>query len=272
MHLTFRISKSPAALDGISVDSLPVTAYPLHHFMQQMESRDSADATKVSQAIRQNADRTSFDLERIILVYGNSTNSTLVHGIVQKLSGIDSNAPLVIAVTIRDDWDHAQDQATGWEAQMGDQPTVALALSEKYIELKQWADAERCLKRYIAISPDLAGYQRLAGVYRSQNEDDLWLKTLQQYLDTAPNYDLSHAHVQVTIANYYMDKGQFDKALPYADAAAQTGAEWAMLCDARARQGVADALRYLGTDSTTGGRRRLARRQTDVSRATNDYD
>jgi hypothetical protein len=38
-----------------------------------------------------------------------------------------------------------------------------------------------------------------------------------------------------------MDKKQFDKALPYADAAAQTGAEWAMNCDARAHAAIGDA-------------------------------
>ena len=39
--------------------------------------------------------------------------------------------------------------------------------------------------------------------------------------------------VRVEIANHYMGLKQWDKARPYADAAAQTWAGWAMTCAAR---------------------------------------
>ena len=49
---------------------------------------------------------------------------------------------------------------------------------------------------------------------------------------------LEHETVQVQIADYYMDSGAYDKALPYADAASQTGAAAGLLCAAAAHAGV----------------------------------
>src|SRR5207302_4456551 len=67
-----------------------------------------------------------------------------------------------------------------------------------------------------------------------------WLATLQQSLDQ-PDYGLQHATTRVRIAEYYMARGDFAKAVPYAEAAAsQSGAEWARDCAANAREGIKD--------------------------------
>ncbi len=146
-------------------------------------------------------------------------------------------SPLVIAQQIRAHWDDAK--AVAWEAQHGTNPVVAFALGSKYAQLRRWTDAERCFNEYIASSPDLRGYEALADIYRQQNQDDRWLATLSQFL-LQPDYSLQHAWVQVEIAHYYMARGQYEKALPYADAAAQTASGWAMVCDAGAHTGVGD--------------------------------
>jgi tetratricopeptide (TPR) repeat protein len=228
------------ALKNMSIDDLGIIAFPLHRLLQSAELAGSDGAQKISTAIHRNADPTSFDLEKLILSYREKTNNTFIKHIATRLRRTSSASPLLVALSIRDDWDNSKPDAPGWEASLSDQPTVMLALGKKYVALKQWSDAERCLRKYIALSPDRAGYEQLADVFLSQNQEDLWLKTLQEYIDTAPDFDLNHAAVQVEIANHFMDKLDYYKAIPYADAAATTGAEWAINCSARAHDGIGD--------------------------------
>jgi tetratricopeptide (TPR) repeat protein len=229
-----------AAMEGINVENLTVAAYPMHRLAQRLEPTGDPFITKIRKAITGNADLTSFDLSRIILSYRDDLATTFVINTRAKLLHVDSNSPLGMAVSIEIDWDKVKNLDANIEAQQGNQPTIALALGKQFRSLGQWDDAERCLKRYVAVSPDLTGYRLLAESYRSQGKVDLWLSTLQHYLDSTPDNDLTHARVQVDIANYYMDKKQLDKALPYADEAAQTGAAWAVECDARVHQAMGD--------------------------------
>jgi hypothetical protein len=246
-----------ASLKNMSIEDLGTIAFPLHQLLKSTEPKGSDSAAKVSVAIHQNADPTSFDLEKLILSYRDNTDNNFIKRTAARLRRASSHSPLLVALAVRDDWENAIADAANWENQLADQPTVMLALGEKYVSLKRWNDAERCLKRYIERSPDRAGYERLADVYKSQNQDDRWLKTLQEYLDSAPGYDLSHAQVQVQIANHFMAGSDYYKALPYADAAAATGAEWALQCAARAHAGVGDqatAQRLLGESNDAYGR------------------
>ena len=77
----------------------------------------------------------------------------------------------------------------------------------------------------------------MAKVYWDQGQEAQWLKTLNDFLQQ-PEIGLEHETVQVQIAEYYMDAGAYDKALPYADAASQTGAAPGLLCAAGAHAGM----------------------------------
>jgi hypothetical protein len=65
----------------------------------------------------------------------------------------------------------------------------------------------------------------------------MWVATLERYLKE-PDPGLGHAQVQVEIAEHLMGKKDFAKAKPYADAAAETYAAWAMLCAAKCEEGL----------------------------------
>ncbi len=147
----------------------------------------------------------------------------------------DPNSPLLVVAQIRQHWDASK--AAKWESDFGDYPSIIFVLGEKYAALKQWPDAERCLTSYIALSPDYRGYEALASVYWYQNQEAQWLATLQDFLKQ-PAYGLEQENVQVQIAQYYMAAGAYDKALPYADAAAQTGAAGGLTCAAGAHAGL----------------------------------
>ena len=91
-----------------------------------------------------------------------------------------------------------------------------------------------------AESPEDWAYERLARNYREQGDDVRWLATLDQYLAAGEDHGLDHAKVRVEIADYYMAKGRWAKAQPYAEAAAQTWAAWAMQCAMRCYEGMKD--------------------------------
>ena len=96
------------------------------------------------------------------------------------------------------------------------------------------------LSRYIELSPDAWAYQTLAATYKEQGNIDRWKETLDEFLKKVEDPGLDHAKVRVEIANYYMGLKQWDKARPYAEAAAATWAGWAMSCAARCAEGEQD--------------------------------
>ena len=82
-------------------------------------------------------------------------------------------------------------------------------------------------------------YSQLAAVYKEQEQWDKWLEALEAYLQT-PETGLSHARARVNIADYYMNQGDYQTALPYAERAAQTWASWAMAAAVRCYDGLGD--------------------------------
>ena len=112
-------------------------------------------------------------------------------------------------------------------------------LGTRYGRFKQFSAAERCWKAYLKKSPDFLGHTSLAEICKAQGNLDLWKKTLDEYLKEDVQ-DLDHARIKVNIARYLMQKNDFKSARPYADAAAQTYAAWAMICASQCYEGLED--------------------------------
>ncbi len=144
------------------------------------------------------------------------------------------------AVLITKDWQNVKDQVAAWEKESGVSPAVLAALGRHYAQDKQYADAERVLSRYIVLSSDRWAYRALAENFKAQGKIDRWQATLDDFLTKVEDLGLDHAQVRVEIANHYMAVGRFDKAKPYAEDAAATWAEWAMMCAARCAEGEKD--------------------------------
>lgn len=87
----------------------------------------------------------------------------------------------------------------------------------------------RRLKSYVALSPDYFAYAQMAQLYQAAGQEDLWLATLEEYV-ARPNGGLEQSRARVEIAKHYMNKGEIEKAVPYAEAAAESYAAWAILC------------------------------------------
>jgi tetratricopeptide (TPR) repeat protein len=197
-----------------------------------------------------NLDNTAYDLEKMFLIFRSGEDETRRREWLSRLEAVSPESPVAVAIHIKRDWD--AEKAKRWEAALGDNPRVALALGTKYRELKQWAQAEKYLRHYVIVAADKDGYEELAGTFRDEGKEDQWLATLRDYLDHGQDFGLQDAYVQVQIAHYYMGRHDYQSALPYADDAANTAAAWAMECAAEVHTELGDfsAAENLITDET----------------------
>ena len=146
----------------------------------------------------------------------------------RNLQGVSPHNPAARATLIRVDWKNVAGDAEKWERESAGHPAVLGALAAAYQKQGRTDDAVRCLKKVIEAAPDLASYHHLAKVYLNQGHEDQWLATLEEYLEQ-PDYGLGHARTRKAIAWHFMEKGELERALPYAEDAAASYAQWALL-------------------------------------------
>ena len=115
-----------------------------------------------------------------------------------------------------------------------------MGVGKKYSDLKQYDDAQGYLRRFIKQSPESAAFELIAANYKAAGDQKRWKETLDEFLEKVEDHGLAHARVRVQIANDFMAHQQWEEAQPYADAAAETWAQWAMLCAARCHEGLKD--------------------------------
>ena len=173
-------------------------------------------------------DDVAWDMERVCAMMSRPKGNPNLPDHLARLKEISPYSPVVARIMIHSDWAAAEKLVPRWEKQFGDHPALLDSLAWKYLVLKKYDQSERWAKRYVAINPDAAAYYMLAESYRLGGDDEKWIATLEQYLTTAPDVDLSHARVLVNIAEHMLVKGKPEKALEYAEPAARTGAAWAM--------------------------------------------
>jgi tetratricopeptide (TPR) repeat protein len=152
-----------------------------------------------------------------------------------KVWNTSNRLPVTVALRIARDWPHAEAEAREYERQYADEPLVLHELRERYFKLQRYDDAERCAKRQIEVAPGYPAYRALAAIYKVKKDSARWRQTLDQAL-VLPSYGLEQAQVQNEIALDLLKRKQFQEAVTYADAAAESYARWAMLTAARCHE------------------------------------
>lgn len=145
--------------------------------------------------------------------------------LARQLLEVSPHSTFARAALIELDWDKVRNQAADWEKTQDSD--VLGYLGRRYLELGRLEDGQRCLGKYLEKCPEHWAFLAMADSYKHQNDDARWLATLEKFLEL-PSLGLEQARVQVDIATYYRQKKDKDKALDYAEAAAETWAEWAM--------------------------------------------
>ena len=149
--------------------------------------------------------------------------------------------PIVEATRLRDHWGDPDVAAevNGWQQKYAQQPATLAALASGFTADKRYDDAVEVLQQYMRIAGDYDEAAALADLYLRQHDEAGWLATLEASLKRT-DYGLDHARANVVIARHFMDKGDFKRALPYADEAETSGAFWAMKCDADCHRATGD--------------------------------
>ena len=158
----------------------------------------------------------------------------------RELMLVSPHDPLAYDTLINHDWEFAQPHAADWEKEFARSAAVLGALGSRYFKMHALPDAERCMKAYRKLAADKWGYVTLADIYKDEGKIDTWQQTLDEYLEKVEDPGLQHAQVQVSVAHYYMSQKQWAKAEPYAAAAAQTWAAWAMIAARDCYEGMGD--------------------------------
>ena len=154
------------------------------------------------------------------------------------LLDVSPHSPMARAYLIERSWPEVEAKAREWEAEGA--PQILIALGRRYITLKRWDDAERCLKRGLTMAPDKTNYELLADLYRMQGDWKGWQGALDQFLARGEDYGLDRAQIQMKVANHLMDERRWKDAEPYAEGAAQSWASFGMDCARRCYEGLED--------------------------------
>lgn len=125
-------------------------------------------------------------------------------------------------------WDKVKPQIGQWLREGAQDSAQLAAIAQRYAADKQLDTAITLYQQACKLSPDMSNYRALANAYRAQGKIDQWQATLVDYLKQ-PDYGLGHAAVQQEIAHFYMGRHEWEKALPFAQGAADDSfASWAL--------------------------------------------
>ncbi|HTN74260.1 MAG TPA: hypothetical protein VL096_03400 [Pirellulaceae bacterium] len=120
------------------------------------------------------------------------------------------------------------DETAEWEADAEHYPFLAKTFAEAYMREGNIDKQEHFLRLAIKNDPSIDNYYQLANLYKRQQKDGLWLTTMKEFLEQ-PDFGLYHARVRVDISQYFAKRREWDRALPYSNAAAESFAQWALL-------------------------------------------
>ncbi|OJW20493.1 MAG: hypothetical protein BGO49_04600 [Planctomycetales bacterium 71-10] len=131
------------------------------------------------------------------------------------------------------DWEIAKGRLEGWNKRFAGSSVFLQALGLHHMDAKNYDEAIPLLERSLKIEPESDVYRNLAACRLEKGDEAGWKAALDSYLEDAEPIGLDHAQIQVQIAERLLSQGKAAEAKPYADAAAETWAGWAMTCAGR---------------------------------------
>lgn len=139
------------------------------------------------------------------------------------------NAPAAVVADVKNNWTQfVKARADDYRKRFWNVPPVLMAMARRYCDEMDWKPAEELLRRHIELEPEMESYIELSEVYLVQDDLRRWKDTLDEFLTTQPSPGLQHSMVQNRIARALMKRRRWNEAAPYAEAAAESGAGWAL--------------------------------------------
>ncbi len=227
-----KAKEAAARLANVDVTGLEENAYRFYYAFPS----DDPTCEKVGKETCQNKDYTVRDFVNLVRL----TQQEKTHAVpfAKALLEISPRSPLARALLVQHNWEGLPANAAEWDKNSAPYPHLASMFGERYTKLGRWDDAERCFKAAIKVVPGNPDYYRqLAQVYKLRGQTDRWLATLEEYLQQ-PDYSLAHFNVKSEIAYHFMKQKEWEKALPYAEGAAECYSCWGLCCAAECYEGL----------------------------------
>ncbi len=227
--------RSAAAFaDKLDLASVELTQLEMMRLLSRAHARQAPSAFDVAVT---HMDDVARDLSTYLRDSGIAMTRINPAPFARTLLEVSPHSAFARATLIESDPEGVKEQLAGWEKEFPDSSSVIGALAKRASKQNQPDEARRLLERYVRLAPEYWAFEMLAKGYKASGDMDRWKATLDRYLNVPDQPGLDQARVSVEIANYFMDQKSWDEALPYAEAAAQTGAGWAMSCAARCAEG-----------------------------------
>jgi tetratricopeptide (TPR) repeat protein len=143
------------------------------------------------------------------------------------LRQVSPHMPYSVVLALMYDCEKLRDQLPAIEKKYASSGQVLSILGQIHAHENKPDDAVRCLEAAIKLDPSQPASLALAELYNRKGDEEKWLATLEAHLKTE-DLGLGHARVQVQIADHFINKGDWKRARPYAEAAAESWAGWAL--------------------------------------------
>ena len=153
---------------------------------------------------------------------------------------VSPDSPFAKALLIELDWPNVKQYADAWEKDAAHQPAMLVALGKRHLEDGKFAAAERCLKAALALAPSNRPTTNWPPSMKNRAWKTNGWRRLEEYLQRpkGPGRGPRRCPVRETIALHFIERKQWEKAEPYAEEAAKTGAGWAVLSAAACQEGL----------------------------------
>jgi len=209
--------------EGLEITSIALwSAYVKHSWF----------ADGISQHVHESIDETARDL----YLFSKSKRS-LTQEDVQAILRVAKASPYARSIALEMLLETSKRSDPVLQKQARDFPGLASSIARNHRMFGELAEAEQWLKVSVAACPEPRAYEELARIYKNQGKTDAWIATLDEYLKQ-PDYGLSHGMVRATLARHFMANKEWDKALPYAQGAAETYAQWGLMVGAECQEGM----------------------------------
>ncbi|MBI1346630.1 hypothetical protein GC163_10110 [bacterium] len=147
--------------------------------------------------------------------------------------------PDVILRLIAENIPEVQQRLPEWEAQFQNHAVMLSALATAYRNAGRPADAQRTLQRVAELEPTWQSYSSLYYFYAAEDDQEKMEATLKT-MQTLPTQGLESADTAQRLAYFYMHRGDWEQAEPYAREAAASYAGWGLQCLSDYAEGVKD--------------------------------
>ena len=125
-------------------------SYPIRTFLGAI--KDEKVRTEVFAKLLWDRDDTAGEFAALIRWY--SAPRGPGKPMLDMLLKISPYSPMARTLLVKFHWDAVADKAGQWERELAPHPEFLTSLGESYMALGRWADAERCFKAALAITPD----------------------------------------------------------------------------------------------------------------------